>query len=106
VFFDKFDKEKKGYIEATVIASILKIMGVQFNTATLRQLITEFDEDGSGVCAHIRHAHTLTGSGTFEFEEFSALVQSVEEDEGATEDELKDIFRLFDKEVRIQAGHQ
>ena len=46
IFFDKFDKEKKGYIEATQVASILKTMGVQFNTQTLRELIKEFDEDG------------------------------------------------------------
>ena len=62
IFFDKFDKEKKGYIEATQvmltcgfcwrgtqfvqIASILKTMGVQFNTQVLRDLIKEFDEDG------------------------------------------------------------
>ena len=46
MFFKKFDKGDKGYIESTQIASILKIMGVQFNTAQLRQLITEFDDDG------------------------------------------------------------
>ena len=28
------------------MASILKTMGVQFNTQTLRELIKEFDEDG------------------------------------------------------------
>jgi len=84
-FFDKFDKEKQGWIPATSVATILKTMGVQFNTATLRQLITEFDEDGSG---------------TFEFDEFCALVSSVEEDEPASAEELRDIFRLFDKQAQ------
>jgi Ca2+-binding EF-hand superfamily protein len=83
VFFDKFDKEKQGFIPATSVATILKTMGVTFNTQTLRELITEFDEDGSG---------------TFEFEEFCALVCSVEEDEPASEEELREIFRLFDKQ--------
>jgi len=84
VFFDKFDKEKKGYIEATNIASILKTMGVEFNTAKLRQLIQDFDAEGTG---------------RFEFEEFGALVASVDvQDEGASEEELREIFRLFDKQ--------
>jgi Ca2+-binding EF-hand superfamily protein len=46
------------------------------------------------------------GSGTFEFEEFAALVSSVEEDEGATDDELRQIFKLFDKEVSIKKNYK
>ena len=48
-----------------------------------------------------RGHYFCAGSGTFEYEEFCALVQNVEEDEGASEEELRDIFRLFDKEVGV-----
>ncbi|CAI2333793.1 unnamed protein product [Caenorhabditis sp. 36 PRJEB53466] len=67
-YFNMFDKEGKGYIRAT------------------QQLIKEFDADGSG---------------EIEFEEFAAMVANFvvnnENDEGL-EEELREAFRLYDKE--------
>lgn len=60
-------------------------MGQQFNQQTLDELIEEVDEDKSG---------------QLEFEEFIILAAKfiVEEDEEAMAKELKEAFRLYDKE--------
>lgn len=44
--------------------------------------------------------HTITGSGELEFEEFVTLASRfmVEEDAEAMQQELKEAFRLYDKE--------
>ncbi|VDN54162.1 unnamed protein product [Dracunculus medinensis] len=81
-----FDKENKGYIKATQVGQILRTMGQAFEERDLKQLIREFDSDGSG---------------EIEFEEFAAMVASfvVEDDNTGLEEELREAFRLYDKEV-------
>lgn len=83
--FNSFDREKKGYITTETVAEILRLMGQQFNQQTLDELIEEVDEDKSG---------------QLEFEEFIILAAKfiVEEDEEAMAKELKEAFRLYDKE--------
>uniref|UniRef100_A0A7E4W8Q4 Troponin C n=1 Tax=Panagrellus redivivus TaxID=6233 RepID=A0A7E4W8Q4_PANRE len=85
-YFNMFDKEAKGYIRATQVGQILRTMGQAFEDRDLKQLIKEFDSDGSG---------------EIEFEEFAAMVAnfvtSGEDNEGL-EDELREAFRLYDKE--------
>ena len=42
-----FDKEGKGYIRATQVGQILRTMGQAFEERDLKQLIKEFDTDGT-----------------------------------------------------------
>ncbi|KRY13939.1 Troponin C, isoform 2 [Trichinella patagoniensis] len=85
-YFNMFDKEKKGYIHTSQVGQILRTMGQAFEDRDLKQLIKEFDTDGSG---------------EIEFEEFAALVARfvMQEDDSANmEEELREAFRLYDKE--------
>ncbi|PIO69038.1 EF hand [Teladorsagia circumcincta] len=86
-FFDDFDRGKQGYIMATQIGQIMRAMEQEFDEKTLRKLIRKFDADGSG---------------KLEFDEFCALVYTVANtvDKDTLQKELRDAFRLFDKEVR------
>ncbi|VDM83414.1 unnamed protein product [Strongylus vulgaris] len=63
-------------------------MGQAFEERDLKQLIKEFDTDGSG---------------EIEFEEFAAMVANFvvnSEDNEGLEEELREAFRLYDKQVR------
>jgi len=84
-YFNMFDKEKKGFIHTSQVGQILRTMGQAFEERDLKQLIKEFDSDGSG---------------EIEFEEFSALIARFvcNEDSGALEEELREAFRLYDKQ--------
>ncbi|KAH8354951.1 hypothetical protein KR093_002905, partial [Drosophila rubida] len=83
--FNAFDPEKNGYINTTMVGTILSMLGHQLDDATLAEIIAEVDEDGSG---------------QIEFEEFTTLAARflVEEDAEAMMAELKEAFRLYDKE--------
>jgi len=85
-YFNMFDKEKKGFIHTSQVGQILRTMGQAFEDRDLKQLIKEFDSDGSG---------------EIEFEEFAALIARFvleEDDSGHLEEELREAFRLYDKE--------
>ncbi|KAF7277943.1 troponin C-like [Rhynchophorus ferrugineus] len=83
--FDTFDVEKKGSIGVVMIGTILSMLGIQTTETMLAEIIAEVDEDGSG---------------ELEFEEFITLASRfmVEEDAEAMQQELKEAFRLYDKE--------
>ncbi|XP_037731313.1 troponin C isoform X1 [Drosophila subpulchrella] len=83
--FNAFDPEKNGYINTAMVGTILSMLGHQLDDATLADIIAEVDEDGSG---------------QIEFEEFTTLAARflVEEDAEAMMAELKEAFRLYDKE--------
>uniref|UniRef100_A0A1W7RAV8 Calglandulin n=1 Tax=Hadrurus spadix TaxID=141984 RepID=A0A1W7RAV8_9SCOR len=83
--FDMFDREKKGYIHTDMVGTILRSMGQSFNEKELRELIVEVDADGSG---------------ELEFDEFLVLTAKflVEEDAEKMQQELREAFRLYDKE--------
>ncbi|XP_055712564.1 troponin C, isoallergen Bla g 6.0201-like [Phlebotomus papatasi] len=83
--FDAFDQEKQGFIEATMVGTILGMLGHQLDQKMLDEIIAEVDADGSG---------------QIEFEEFATLAARflVEEDAEAMQAELKEAFRLYDKE--------
>jgi Ca2+-binding EF-hand superfamily protein len=83
--FESFDHAKTGSISTETVAEILRLMGQAFNKQTLDEMIEEVDEDKSGL---------------IEFEEFIILAAKfiVEEDEEALQKELKEAFRLYDKE--------
>ncbi|KAG5900329.1 hypothetical protein JTB14_026337 [Gonioctena quinquepunctata] len=83
--FDTFDVEKKGSIGTVMIGTILSMLGIQTTDSMLKEIIDEVDEDGSG---------------ELEFAEFITLASRfmVEEDAEAMQQELKEAFRLYDKE--------
>lgn len=83
--FDAFDQAKQGYIDAAMVGTILAMLGHNLDQAMLDEIIAEVDVDGSG---------------QIEFEEFATLAARflVEEDAEAMQQELKEAFRLYDKE--------
>ncbi|KPJ06239.1 Troponin C, isoform 1 [Papilio machaon] len=83
--FEAFDQEKKGCIGTVMVGTILGMLGHQVSDESLQEIITEVDVDGSG---------------ELEFEEFVTLASRfmVEEDAEAMQQELKEAFRLYDKE--------
>ncbi|XP_055696588.1 troponin C [Lutzomyia longipalpis] len=83
--FNSFDAQKTGSISTETVAEILRLMGQPFNKKILEELIDEVDEDKSG---------------RLEFNEFVQLAAKfiVEEDAEAMQKELREAFRLYDKE--------
>jgi calmodulin len=73
------------YITPDMVGNIFRMMGTSFTEETLQETIAEIDEDGSG---------------QIEFEEFTILAAKfiVEEDDEDVQKELKEAFRLYDKE--------
>merc|ERR1712060_548707 len=82
--FDGFADEE-GAIPAENVGNILSMMGLKVKPTALRSIIEEIDEDGSGL---------------LEFGEFCQLAAKflVEEDEEALKKELKEAFRIYDKD--------
>jgi Ca2+-binding EF-hand superfamily protein len=83
--FDMFDREKTGQIETSMCGTILRTLGQTFDEGDLESIIEEVDADGSG---------------QLEFDEFLTLCARflVEEDAEAMQQELREAFRLYDKE--------
>lgn len=102
--FDTFDVEKKGSIGTVMIGTILSMLGIQTTDQMLKDIINEVDEDGIPVwflyTIKTHNRLVLVGSGELEFEEFITLASRfmVEEDAEAMQQELKEAFRLYDKE--------
>ncbi len=82
--FDTF-AQGSTFITQDVVGNIFRMMGTAFTEETLQETIAEIDEDGSG---------------QIEFEEFTILAAKfiVEEDDEDVQKELKEAFRLYDKE--------
>ncbi|VEN40404.1 unnamed protein product [Callosobruchus maculatus] len=85
--FDSFDLEAKGEINVDMIGQILDMLGHRQTPEELAAVVKEIDEDGNGVMS---------------FEEFANLAAKFlieeEEDTEAILRELKDAFRLYDRD--------
>ena len=99
--FDGFADED-GAIPADNVGGILSMMGMKVKPSALKEIIEEIDEDGN---CNTQHNLTLIhfeskGSGLLEFGEFCQLAAKflVEEDDEALKKELKEAFRIYDKD--------
>ncbi|XP_044734419.1 troponin C, isoallergen Bla g 6.0101-like [Chrysoperla carnea] len=83
--FNTFDKEKKGSVPTDMIGTILDMFGQQVDDETLAEIILEFDSEGTG---------------QLDFKQFCELAARflVEEDTEAMQAELREAFRLYDRE--------
>jgi len=82
--FDAFDAEKRGAISLETTGIILNMMGFFMNTDELASVVKDLDEDKSG---------------QLEFDEFVTLSARflIDEDEDTFKLELKEAFRMYDK---------
>merc|ERR1712045_437631 len=86
VCFDLFDTKKQDFLSADDLGEIMRAMGFRPTEEALVDLVNEIDEDGSG---------------QIEFPEFCQLCATflVEDPDIETmKKELKDAFRIYDKE--------
>ncbi|XP_073961461.1 troponin C at 25D [Choristoneura fumiferana] len=83
--FQMFDTTKSGYIDVLKVSTILNTMGQLFDDAELKTLIDENDPENSG---------------KINFDGFCNIASHFleEEDAEAMQQELKEAFRLYDRE--------
>ncbi|XP_022916398.1 troponin C-like [Onthophagus taurus] len=83
--FNMFDTSKKGSIEKEKVRMILNTLGHSFNDQELEALLENEDRQGSGV---------------LNFDSFCRVASHFleSEDDEALQKELKEAFRLYDKE--------
>ncbi|CAH1116206.1 unnamed protein product [Phaedon cochleariae] len=84
--FQMFDTTKSGFIETIKIATILNTMGQLFDESELNNLITKNDPD-------------RTGQVNFDgFCDIANHFLEEDQDDDQTQQELKEAFRLYDRE--------
>ncbi|GAB0093474.1 hypothetical protein DMENIID0001_086190 [Sergentomyia squamirostris] len=82
--FSMFDSGKTGRIEKEKVRTILNTLGHTYDDTELENLLVEED---------------VEGSGKLDFDSFCRVaVRFAEEDDEALQKELKEAFRLYDKE--------
>ncbi|XP_037944074.1 troponin C-like [Teleopsis dalmanni] len=84
--FKAFDHDEKGVIDYADVQTILEILGQKLDDKATKTLIKEVDK---------------ANSGRLNFNQFCRLAArfvEVEEDQGALASELKEAFRVYDKE--------
>merc|ERR1711917_97288 len=86
VCFDLFDTKKQEFLSADDLDEIMRAMGFRPSKEELQELLEEIDEDGSG---QIEFAELCQLCATFLVEDPDIEVMKRE---------LKDAFRLYDKE--------
>ncbi|KAG6448368.1 troponin C, isoallergen Bla g 6.0101 [Manduca sexta] len=84
--FDAFDREKKGIISTDMIGTILEMLGHELDEDMLKEIIDEVD---------------VSRTGELDFNDFCMLASKFlteEEDDETMLQELKEAFRLYDRE--------
>lgn len=83
--FQMFDTSKSGVIETMKVSTILNTLGLLFDDGELQNVIAEVDSGNSG---------------KVDFEGFCEIAANFleEEDSEAMQQELKEAFRLYDRE--------
>ena len=87
ICFGMFDVKKQDYLGADDLDDILRAMGIPPSNEELQEILLEIDEDGSG---------------EIEFGEFCQLCAKFlieEPDDETMKAELKEAFRVYDKEA-------
>lgn len=51
--FDAFDHDKKGSIGTDMVGTILTMLGYELSEKTLKEIITEVDEDGKNIYRYL-----------------------------------------------------
>lgn len=108
--FQMFDTAKTGFIETIKISTILNTMGQLFDDNELQALIEENDPNGKWLWLwlhfenferkKINSFETKIATGKVNFDGFSNIAGHFleEEDAEAMQQELKEAFRLYDRE--------
>ncbi|CAL9104645.1 unnamed protein product [Musa textilis] len=81
--FCLFDKNGDGCITFEELSTVIKSLGLKPNEAEVHKMIGEIDANGNG---------------TIEFQEFLNLMASKLNQETDSEDELREAFKVFDKD--------
>ena len=103
--FVMFDQGKTGFIETAKLATIFNTLGQQVDSAELDEACHEFDK---GSKFRDKFAFFLAlwvtmfslETGKIDFDAFVAIASNFleEDDDEAMQNELKEAFRLYDKE--------
>ncbi len=104
--FQTFDSDKKGFIESSKVSTILQMMNLPFDKEELARSLMEHDPKSISVIRSLLYGSSLsmefvtTDTGKINFDGFSAIASDIldEEDDEAMQKELRDAFRLYDKE--------
>ncbi|GLH11109.1 Troponin C [Gryllus bimaculatus] len=96
--FEAFDREKTGSISTDMVGEILRMLEHPVDDDILQEILNEVDADGMYAFVIVTR---YPRSGELEFEEFVMLAARFlvdEEDAEAMQQELREAFRLYDKE--------
>jgi calmodulin len=101
--FDAFDREKKGSISTDMIGTIFEMLGIQVSDEEMEEIIEEVDSESKQFFSknEIKLINIILGTGQLDFEMFctmSSRFMVEEEDPEAMRQELREAFRLYDKE--------
>lgn len=81
--FSLFDKNGDGKINTKELGTVMESLGENPTEAELKEMISEVDTDGSG---------------TIEWSEFLKMMKERKKEEEFNEEELSDVFKVFDKD--------
>ncbi|CAH3173548.1 unnamed protein product [Porites lobata] len=81
--FSLFDKNGDGKINTKELGTVMESLGENPTEAELKEMISEVDTDGSG---------------TIEWSEFLKMMKERKKEEEFNEEELRDVFKVFDKD--------